>query len=126
MVRTVDELIDGAFLALCSGEGYDPLLTDDVLVIGTDPTEWWEGRELVDEAMRAQFQQLGAATMEPEGDRRVRERGDVAWFAEHAVVGFRNNTYRMRMSGVAVRDGGEWRFAQLQAAPAMEPLPLPV
>ena len=123
MVQTISELIDATFLALSADGDFAPLLVDDVLIIGTDPHEWWEGRAAVVEAMHAQFAQLGAATMQSEGDRRIREHGDVAWFAEHAAVGFGDQTFRIRMSGVAVREGSDWRFAQLQAAPAMEALP---
>lgn len=124
MVQTLTELIDTTFLALCADDDVSALLADDVLVLGTDPQEWWEGRVAVADAMRAQVAQLGPATMSPEGDRRVREKGDVGWFAEHALVGFGDQTFRMRMTGVAVRQDGGWRFAQLQAAPAMEPLPV--
>lgn len=125
MVQTMAELIDATFLALCADGDFAPLLVDDVLVLGTDPQEWWEGRAAVVKAMHAQFAQLGAATIEPEGDRRVREHGGVAWFAEHAAVGFGDRTFRIRMSGVAIREGSDWRLAQLQSAPAMDALPLP-
>jgi len=124
-VQSLTELIDVTFLALCRNEVLPSMLVEDVLVLGTDPDEWWDGLPALTQAMKAQYAQLEQASAEHEGDRRVREHGDVAWFAEHVVVGFGDSTYRMRMSGVAVRQDGEWRFAQLQAAPAIDALPLP-
>jgi ketosteroid isomerase-like protein len=68
---------------------------------------------------------LGRPTFTPEGDRRVRQNGDTAWVAEHVQIRFGDSGLRMRMTGVAVlEDDGHWRFAQVQAAPAQEPVAL--
>jgi ketosteroid isomerase-like protein len=124
MVQTMDELIDATSSALGTGGDVTPLLVEDVLMLGTDPQEWWEGRAAAMDALHAQFAQLGLASNKPEGDRRVREHGDVAWFAEHASVTVHDQTFRLRLSGVAVRHGQDWRFAQFQVAPASDPLPI--
>lgn len=83
------------------------------------------GRADVLAAHARQERTVGRPTFEPEGDRRVRELGDTAWAAEHVTVRFGSGSLRMRLTGVAVREqDGRWRFAQLQSAPAGEPVAL--
>lgn len=125
MAASMDELVESTIEAMVSGGDLAPHLTEDVLMMGTDPDEYWEGREAVVAAHAKQDQVLGRPTFTAEGDRRVRANGDTAWMAEHVQVRFRESALRMRMTGVAVREGdGHWRFAQLQAAPAQEPVAL--
>ena len=125
MAASMDELVDLTVEALAGGGDLAPLLTEDVLMMGTDPEEYWEGREAGVAAHAKQDEVLGRPTFTAEGDRRVRENGDTAWFTEHVHVRFGESSLRMRMTGVAVREGdGEWRFAQVQAAPAQEPVAL--
>lgn len=125
MAASVEELLDLTVEAMAGGGDLSPLLTEDVLMMGTDPDEYWEGREASIAAHAKQDEVLGRPTMTTEGDRRIRQHGDTAWFVEHVQVSFGESALRMRMTGVAVReDDGEWRFAQVQAAPAQEPVAL--
>lgn len=125
MAASMDELVEVTVQAMVSGGDLSPHLTDDVLMMGTDPEEYWEGREAVVAAHAKQDETLGRPAFTPEGDRRVRVNGDTAWLAEHVQVRFGESTMRMRMTGVAVREAdAEWRFAQLQAAPAQDPVVL--
>ena len=124
MAASMQELITGIYAATSSGGDPTPYLVEDVLVIGTDPDEWWEGRDTVLANLERQGETLGLPTMERGSDLRVREFGDTAWFAEHVQATFGDTTVRVRMTGVAVRQDGEWRFAQFQAAPAMEAVQL--
>jgi ketosteroid isomerase-like protein len=122
---SIDELLDRVTRAMADGADLSPYLVEDVLVMGTDPDEYWEGRDAVVAALAAQDETLGRPAFASEGDRRVRSHGDIGWVAEHLGATFRDSTIRMRMTGVAVRGGdGRWRFAQLQAAPAQEPVAL--
>lgn len=121
----MNELVDLTMQAMASGGDLSPHLTADVLVMGTDPDEYWEGRDEAVAALVKQDQTLGRPTFAAEGDRRLRENGDTSWVAEHVLVRFGESALRMRMTGVAVKeDDGHWRFAQLQAAPAQEPIAL--
>lgn len=125
MTTSVDELVEATIEAMAGGGDLAPFLTDDVLMMGTDPDEYWEGREVSVAAHARQDEALGRPTFDLEGDRRVRTNGDTAWFAEHVLIRFGESSFRMRMTGVAVREAdGQWRFAQVQAAPAQEPIAL--
>jgi ketosteroid isomerase-like protein len=125
MAASMDELVESTIQAMAGGGDLAPLLTEDVLVMGTDPDEYWEGRETAVAAQAKQDEVLGRPTFTAEGDRRVRVHGETAWYAEHMQVQFGEGSLRMRLTGVAVlEDDGQWRFAQVQAAPAQEPVPL--
>ena len=125
MAASMDELVDVTVQAMASGGDLSSHLTEDGLMMGTDPDEYGEGREAALEAHGRQDETLGRPTFTSEGDRRVRVNGDTAWLAEHVQVRFGESTMRMRMTGVAVREAdSQWRFAQLQAAPAQDPVAL--
>lgn len=122
---SIDELLDRVTTAMADGADLSPYLVEDVLLMGTDPDEYWEGRDTALAALAQQDEALGRPTFASEGDRRVRTHGDTGWVAEHLGATFGDSTMRMRMTGVAVRgDDGRWRFAQLQAAPAERPVAL--
>ena len=121
MPETVDELLDHLARDLGDAEALGAIADEDLLVLGTDPGEEVEGRDQVVAAMAAQTDSAGAAAFDSEHDRRVRELGDVAWFAEHGRLRVGDQGLRVRLTGVAVRRGGAWRLAQLQSAPCEEP-----
>jgi hypothetical protein len=125
MATSMNELVDLTMEAMAGGGDLSPYLTADVLMMGTDPDEYWEGREQVVAAHAQQDQTLGRPSFTSEGDRRVRQNGETAWAAEHVQIRFGESGLRMRLTGVAVlEDDGHWRFAQVQAAPAQEPVAL--
>jgi ketosteroid isomerase-like protein len=118
MAQTLYELIDGVTEAMLGDpERLRPLLDDDVLVLGTDPGEEFEGPDAVVRAMAEQAGAIGAGRWTSEGDRRLRERGDVAWWAEHGRLEFGQGGSRVRITGVAVKGEQGWRLAQGQVAP---------
>jgi ketosteroid isomerase-like protein len=118
MVTTVDELLDLATTALLGDAAVLQSVADaDLLLLGTDPGEEFEGAPSAVAAMAGQVESMGTAVFVSEHDRRVRELGDVAWFAEHGQLRFGDQGLRVRLTGVAVRRDGGWKLAQLQAAP---------
>ena len=125
MMSTVEELLDEVATAVMGdAEALRAIVDDDVLVLGTDPGEECEGAEVAVTAMAGQVGAQGAASFVSENDRRVRQSGDVAWFAEHGSMRFAQGSLRVRLTGVAVRRDGGWKLAQLQAAPCSAPAQL--
>ena len=125
MADSVQALIDELLAAMATDpRGLQPLVSDDVVLLGTDPGEEFEGGEAIVAAMVAQQDALGPARWTSEGDRRLRQRGDVAWFVEHGRLDFDAGGARVRLSGVAVRDPEGWRVAQAQVAPVEAPAAL--
>lgn len=117
MSGSVRELLELAYERLASGQGVADLIQHDALLLGTETAEWWEGRQAVLAALETQDASIGRPRITRDGDLRVREHGDVAWFAEHATLRFGNDDLRVRLTGVAVRDSNGWLLAQFQAAP---------
>src|SRR3954470_13877776 len=56
-----------------------------VVMIGSDPAEWWDTRDRVMAVMRAQLTEMGGPTVEP-GEPVAYEQGDVGWAADRPVI----------------------------------------
>lgn len=91
----------------------DGLLAQDALVVGTDPNEWWDSREVVERNFRTQLEVTGGFPLEAE-DPVGYERGDVGWFALRFRFRFPGMpAIPTRMTGVVVRENGGWRATQM-------------
>jgi ketosteroid isomerase-like protein len=68
-VEQLRELLTELYAAFSSGDpaAWVDHLTDDVLGVGTDPDEWWEGRDIVVKVGTAQVAQLANAGMQVMG-----------------------------------------------------------
>ncbi len=90
-------------------DGYLGLMTAEMVFLGTDGTERWQG-EAFREFVTANFSQgRGWTYIASERHIAVSGQGDLAWFDElldHDQLG------RCRGSGVLVREAGGWRIAQ--------------
>lgn len=84
--------------------------------IGSDPQEWWTKQQLLDgirEAMEAGGDQVRAEVTETT----VHSLGDVAWTEGRGrFVNADGKEREVRITGVYVREGGEWRSAQTHAS----------
>lgn len=108
----VEDLVRRLFGALSAGdmttvqELFIP--GGELVVVGTDPNEWWSGRPAVVSALNAQVIQLGGLPLKA-GDPIGWREGDVAWVADVPVMG---GFTKFRLTAVAVlRD--DWQFAQI-------------
>src|SRR3712207_5855306 len=87
-------------------------LIDDgeVLVIGTDPNEWWKGRESVLAVYRAQQAEMGNDVGISTLDLQVAEElGDAGWFAGRITLKVPTGDLGLRVSGTARRRRSEGR-----------------
>ena len=95
--------------------------SDDVLIIGTDPNEWWRGRETVLAVYRAQQAEMGddvgISTLELET---ATEIGDAGWFAGRISLKVPTGELGLRVSGTARRRGEEWKIAHLHVSVGAE------
>lgn len=91
--------------------------SEDVLVIGTDPHEWWAGHDRLIGVYRAQQAEMGSkvtvSTLELET---AREIGEAGWFAGRIHFETREVDLPVRVSGVARRRGDEWRIVHLHVS----------
>jgi len=102
----------------CDAAALASLLSDrpGVVTIGTDPGEWWNKQQLlasINEAMSLDGSQIRA-----EHDaHQVHVAGDLAWTeGTGRFVSEKGGERAMRMTGVFVREGGQWKVAQLHAS----------
>lgn len=101
--------VDG-LLATLSGD-------QETIVIGTDPDEWWTGSKITEmvRAQLAEMKQVGiklAAT-----DAHGFQLGDVGWVSDQSrFVLADGSEVNLRVTGVAVREDGDWKFVQLHSS----------
>jgi len=110
------QLVQRMYEAMRSGDvaAFESAATDDVLVIGTDPQEWWTGRDIVVPAFRGQVEAMGGGFPVQAGDPVAYTHGDVGWFADRpTMTGPDGSSVAFRLTGVTVRDGGDWKVAQM-------------
>jgi ketosteroid isomerase-like protein len=83
---------------------------DEVLFIGTDPAEWWEGHDTVIATMRDQMEAMGGGIELVGGDPRGFQSGDLGWFADRPSFRLSDGTeVPTRLTGVASRQSDQWR-----------------
>jgi ketosteroid isomerase-like protein len=94
---------------------------DEVLVIGTDPEEWWKGRETVLGVYRAQQAEMGdtvgISTLDLET---ASEIGEAGWFAGRIRLQVPTGELPLRVSGTARRRGEEWKIVHMHVSVGAE------
>jgi len=83
--------------------------------IGSDPNEWWTKQELVDGIRQAMGS--GGQVRAENTETIVHSLGDVAWTEGRGrFINTDGSEREVRITGVYVREGGEWRAAQSHAS----------
>jgi ketosteroid isomerase-like protein len=114
-----DELVQlthAIYDAMANGDvaGFEAATLDDVLVIGTDPQEWWTGRDTAAAAFRGQTEAMGGGFPVRAGDPVAYAHGDVGWVADRPTMTMPDgSSLEFRLTFVTVRTGGDWKLAQM-------------
>jgi len=81
-----------------------------LLVIGTDPNEWWIGSDAA-EVWTVQVREMKGVRFKP-GRLAAHSIGNVGWIADETLVTFASGVeVRMRVTAVVVIERGHWRIA---------------
>jgi len=88
------------------------------LLIGNGPGSWYAGHDATAARWRESFDTYGSIPFEP-GEPQAWAEGSVAWFGDQITAAFPDARIPMRLTGVAVRDGGRWLFVQLHLSGAV-------
>lgn len=109
------ELVLRTYAAMGSGDTtfYERHLSqqDGVLIIGSDPDEWWTGYETITQIYKAQMREVGGVSCLP-GDPQAYSMGDVGWVADRPRFQLPDGTeLPFRMSIVFVKEDGAWKVA---------------
>jgi hypothetical protein len=112
----VEALVLACYEAWGTGDvaAFESLLANDetVLLVGTDPNEWWSGRNAIIEALRALLPEVADMEFVP-GHPQAFEYGDVAWYADRAAWRLPDGTeVPFRMTGVVIREAAAWKMLQ--------------
>jgi SnoaL-like domain len=109
------ELLDGMYEGMRKGDvaGFEAAALDDVLVIGTDPEEWWSGRDRVVAAFRGQAEAMGGGFPVQAGDPVAYSHGNVGWIADRPTMAGPDGSIASRLTIVTVREGSDWKIAQM-------------
>jgi SnoaL-like domain len=92
---------------------------DGVLVIGSDPAEWWVGHDAITRAFAAQLRDTGARRIEP-GELTAFAEGVVGWAADRRTIQqTTGNELIVRETTVWHQEEGEWKLVQFHASVAV-------
>jgi hypothetical protein len=118
---TLKDLTFQLFDAAMAG---DTAFIDDIysrqrgtLQIGTDPAEWWEGRETIIRVWREQVAAMGGSMPVVAEDIDAWQEGDVGWVAVQGAIRVPGQVDTpLRFTAVYHKDGGEWKVVQAHAS----------
>lgn len=100
------------------GDFIDDLLTtgDEITVIGTDPQEWWTGRDNVYKIWKTQIEEMGGVRFTA-GQLSAFEEGDLGFAVDSPTLRMPDGTEAsMRLTCVFAREGGAWRMVHAHAS----------
>jgi SnoaL-like protein len=108
------ELLDRLYDSFGSGDPtvWTSHIADDVIGIGTDPDEWWDGRNEFMKVVSVQLQEMSNAGVRlTAGAPRIFQQGDVVWAVDRPVLHLGDGSdVPMRVTVVAVSDAGTLRI----------------
>ena len=87
-------------------------VAEDVFGVGSDPEEWWEGRDAFVTVLRAQIELMSAANVRfLLGTPRIFEQGDVVWAVDRPTISLPDGTSTStRLTLIASRDAGQLKI----------------
>jgi len=85
----------------------------DILMMGTDRTDWARGYGATAEFIREDWANWGDLRLNAD-ESSVWSSGDVAWVAGTGTVRFKRGERPVRLTAVLTRNGDKWQFRQVQ------------
>jgi hypothetical protein len=88
-----------------------------MLLIGTDPKEWWADRNDVFSAWKAQMEEIGGAMRIESTNLQVFENGDVGWTADQVIGHLPGGAaIPFRMTAVLEKEAQGWKIVQMHSS----------
>lgn len=116
-MATADDMrafVDQLYDTFASGDPavWTSRTADDVIGIGSDPGEWWEGRNAITSIVTAQVRETSEAGMRlVADDPRIYEHGEVVWSVDRPVLHLGDGAeIPMRVTLIAVVEEGTLRL----------------
>jgi len=90
---------------------------DGVLLIGTDPNEWWPGYDKVVEIWQAQFEAMGSGFPVKSTGLHALSAGNVGWAADRPIFVFPDGTEMpFRITTVLHKEPDGWKVVMSHAS----------
>ena len=93
-------------------------LDEATLLVGNGPADWYPGGQAGHRAPARDPRRLRGLPFEPGTPTGWRE-GDVGWFADQGTLALPRKTIPLRMTGILVRQHGQWRLVQVHLSAAV-------
>jgi hypothetical protein len=104
------ELLSRMYDSFASGDPtvWTENIADDIIGVGTDSDEWWEGRTLIAKVAGTQVQEMRSAGVRLiAGEPRIVEYGNVVWSVDRPLLHLGDGTETpLRVTAIAVSEGG--------------------
>lgn len=114
------ELLSALYASLSTGDAsvWEDSFASDVLVIGTDDAEWWQGKDAALRAIDAQVTELhDAGVRYTGGEAQIGGAGDTVWAADRPTVRLADGTtVPLRVTAVATREGDTLVMRQMHVS----------
>ena len=98
-------------------EGFAQIITQEadegVLVIGTDPGDWAEGRERWIAARETLTHSMEGLRLEAGEEPQGYEEGSMGWVADRPTAVLPEGPISTRLTGVVCQEEGEWRLVHI-------------
>jgi hypothetical protein len=117
----IENLVRALYFAISEGDsaGLDELIGDDadVLLIGTDPDEWWAGHDVVVSHWKTQLKEMAGVRLEQSPQLRAFQEGNVAWFADQpSIITPDGARTPIRFTAVLHQEQGAWKIIQVHGS----------
>jgi hypothetical protein len=112
----IESIVHRVFEAIGSGDSgaVDGMVSrhPEVLLIGTDPSEWWSGHETISNILREQLKEMQDIGIELTDVRAYTEDG-IGWASARARYEMPDGLgNEVRFTAVFRREDGDWRLVQ--------------
>lgn len=115
----IRDIITAWFSAVAAGEPawVDRYLSQQVLLVGTDPNEWSDFQQ-ASTMLKGEAQGLGAMQLKVSiGRAEGFQEGSVGWGIAHPTITFPNGkSFSPRWSAVFHQEDGQWKAVQIHAS----------
>ena len=112
----VREAVRHSYEALAKGDGSFFSQQAGVLMVGTDPGEWWAGNDTVIRVIKTAREEMGPHRV-AEGDIKAYSDGNVGWADDRPTVHLSDGTtIPMRVTAVLLKENSDWKFVQLHVS----------
>jgi ketosteroid isomerase-like protein len=110
------DLVLRTYEAIANGDTtfYDRHLSrqEGVLIIGSDPNEWWSGYETISQVFKAQIREMGGVRVIG-SDPQAYSSGDAGWVADRPRFKLPDGTeIPFRSTIIFVKENGDWKLIQ--------------